>query len=112
AYAHGYCSFKLQLMQQCLNNPEEKWHNEMLGNIFSIQDNAKQTVVSYPAGAGRIDNRIKWLTGMGDGLHLVYQDNQVYFKFDGGLWSTDTKDDGKAYGLCHWGTWSRGEWGC
>jgi hypothetical protein len=112
AYAHGYCSFKLQLMQQCLFTPTENWHNEMLGNIFSIQDSAGNTAVSYPSGAGCIDNRIKLLTGMGDGLYITHQDNKVWFKFDGGKWDTSTQDDGNAYGLCNWGKWSRMEWGC
>jgi len=113
SYAHGYCSFKMQLMQQCLHNPSENWHNEILGNLFSIEDADRKTVVAFPEGAGRIDGQIKRLTGMGDGLYITYHTNsQVYFRYDGALWDTTTKDDGKAQGLCHWGPWSRGEWGC
>jgi hypothetical protein len=89
-------------------NPEDRWHTEILGNLFSIQDNDHKTAVSYPEGAGRIDGKIKRLTGMGDGLYLTYwTNNQVYFRYDNGLWDTTTKDDGHAYGLCNWSPWTR-----
>jgi hypothetical protein len=105
----------MQLLQQCLYTPDTDWHTEILGNLFSIEDNNRATAVRYPSGAGRIDGgHIKRLTGMGDdGLSLAYwSDDKVYFRFDGGLWDTGTQDDGKAYGLCSWGEWTRGEIEC
>jgi hypothetical protein len=65
--------------------------------------------VSFPEGAGRIDGQVKHLLGMGDGLYLSYWTNDViYFRFDGGMWDTTTNNkDGKAYGLCAWGPWTR-----
>ena len=112
SYAHGYCSFKMQLVQQCMNNPKENWHNEILGNLYSIEDANRKTVVRYPDGAGRIDNTIKRLTNFGDGLLLTYKDNIVFFRFDEASWNTKTPDDGHANGLCHWSEWTRPEWGC
>jgi hypothetical protein len=34
SYAHGVCSFTMQLFQQCKFNPGEDWHTEILGNLF------------------------------------------------------------------------------
>jgi hypothetical protein len=72
------------------------------------------TAVRYPSGAGRIDGVLKRLTGLGtEGLTLTYwEDGKVYFRFDGGLWDTATKNDGAAYGLCSWGEWGREELKC
>jgi hypothetical protein len=108
-YAPGMCSFKLQLFNQCLHNPDEDY-SQILGMIYSIQDNNRVTVATYPEGAGRIDGRAVALQGIGE-LRIGYDlmDNQTYFAYMpvGGWWSTATKDDGNAKGLCAWGAWTR-----
>ncbi|KAF2027454.1 hypothetical protein EK21DRAFT_114811 [Setomelanomma holmii] len=107
-YTHGVCSFKMTLTNQCLYNPDESWHTEMFGNLYSIEDAARQTVVRFPNGVGRIDGRIKRLTGIGDGLYMTYyKDDKVYFRWDQGQWDTGTPDDGFSPGLCHWDAWTR-----
>jgi len=115
-YAHGYCSFHLQLMHQCLHNPTELWHTEMLGNIFSIQDGDRKTVVMYPEGAGRIDERQKRLGSIGqNGLQMVFfHDQKTYFRFDGKSWDSGSKDDGndKWSGVCRQEQWSREKLEC
>ncbi|KAF1944747.1 hypothetical protein EJ02DRAFT_420058 [Clathrospora elynae] len=114
-YAPGFCSFHLQLFNQCLHTPSEGWHSQMLAMLYSMQDNNRKTVVAYPEGAGRIDNRAMGLMGMGN-FKLAYNgaDEQMYFSYDkpGGWWSTATKDDGHAFGLCSWGAWTRGSGVC
>ena len=114
-YAPGYCSFKMQLLQQCLHTSSEGWHNQMLGMLYSIQDNNRVTVATYPEGTGRIDDRAVRLTGIG-GLKVAYnsQDKQAYFAFEpkGGWWSTATKDAPGIKGLCHWDPWTRNEVEC
>ncbi|KAH7067331.1 hypothetical protein BKA63DRAFT_116313 [Paraphoma chrysanthemicola] len=113
AWAHGACSFTLTLSNQCLHNPAANWHLEMFGNIPSIEDADRKTIVRYPNGAGRIDSRVKLLTGMGNGLYLTYHtDGKVYFRWDNGPWDTGTPDDGVSPGLCHWGAWNRGAIEC
>lgn len=116
SYAHGTCSFKLQLMEQCLHNPTELWHTEMLGNIFSIQDGERTTAVVYPEGAGRIDERAKQLVNIGrNGLMLTFfHDQKTYFRFDGKSWDTGSKDDGddKWIGVCQQRPFSRGTLNC
>tara|TARA_R110002003_G_scaffold248_3_gene17662 strand:- start:8685 stop:8999 length:315 start_codon:yes stop_codon:yes gene_type:complete len=80
----------------------------MFGHLPSIEDAERKPIVRYPNGAGRIDGRIKLLTGMGNGLYLTYYtDGKVYFRWDNGQWDTGTPDDGVGAGLCHWGAWSR-----
>ncbi|CAO2655178.1 Nn.00g102420.m01.CDS01 [Neocucurbitaria sp. VM-36] len=113
SYAHGYCSFKMQLFNQCIHTPEDGWHSQMLGLLYSIEDNDHKTAVTYPEGAGRIDRGAIRLTGMGD-FRLAYNndDKQVYFAFDGGWWATSTKDDGKAFGLCKWNAWTKPDLVC
>ncbi|KAH6875800.1 hypothetical protein BKA58DRAFT_454829 [Alternaria rosae] len=114
-YAPGFCSFKLQLFQQCLHTPAEGWHNQMLGMLYSVEDNNRETAVIYPEGTGRIDKGGVRLMGMG-GLIVVYspQDRQTYFSFDpkGGYWSTLTTNTPDAKGICSWNPWTRGETGC
>jgi hypothetical protein len=114
-YAPGFCSFKLQLFQQCLHTPAEGWHNQMLGMLYSIEDNNRVTAVWYPEGTGRIDDRSVKLTGMGD-LRVAYssQDKQMYFSFapKGGYWSTLTTNTPDAKGMCSWKPWTRNEVGC
>jgi hypothetical protein len=116
SYAHGTCSFKLQLMEQCLHNPTELWHTEMLGNIFSIQDGERATAVVYPEGAGRIDERAKQLVNIGrNGLMLTFfHDQKTYFRFDGKSWDTDSKDEGdeKWIGVCQQRPFSRETLSC
>lgn len=113
SYAHGYCSFKMQLFQQCVQTPQEGWHAEMLGMLYSMEDNDRKTVVTYPDGVGRIDKGAIRLLGMGD-FRIAYsnEEKQVYFAFDGGWWATFTKDDGHAYGLCRWGSWTKPDLVC
>jgi len=115
SYAHGYCSFKLQLMEQCLHNPVELWHTEMLGNIFSIQDGERQTAVVYKEGAGRIDERAKWLGGLGGGVTFTFfHDQKTYFRFDGKNWDSESKDNGddKWVGVCQQLPFSRASLSC
>ncbi|KAH7083912.1 hypothetical protein FB567DRAFT_605007 [Paraphoma chrysanthemicola] len=113
AWAHGSYSFTLTLTNQCLHNPAENWHLEMFGNIPSISDADRKVIVWYPNGAGRIDSRVKLLTGMGNGLYLTYHtDGKVYFRWDNGAWDTGTPDDGVSPGLCYWGPWNRGAIEC
>jgi hypothetical protein len=105
----------MQLFQQCLYSPSDDWHTEILGNLYSIEDNDRKTAIRFPEGAGRIDGgRIKHLTGMGsEGLYVTYwNDDKVYFRFDGGLWDTSTSDNGNAYGLCQWGAWTKDRIDC
>jgi hypothetical protein len=114
-YAPGFCSFKLQLFQQCLHTPAEGWHNQMLGMLYSVEDNNHVTAVWYPEGTGRIDDRSVRLNGMG-GLTVAYksQDRQMYFSFapKGGYWSTLTTDTPDAKGMCSWKPWTRSETVC
>jgi hypothetical protein len=108
-YAKGICRFHLQLFNQCLHNPDEDY-SQILGMIYSIQDNNMATVATYPEGAGRIDGRAVGLQGIGE-LRIAYNtdDNQVYFSYlpVGGWWSTGEPDDGDAKGVCKWGAWTR-----
>ena len=114
-YAPGFCSFKLQLFQQCLHTPSEGWHNQMLGMLYSVEDQSRVTVVRYPEGTGRIDDRSVRLQGMG-GLTVAYSsvDRQAYFSFapKGGYWSTLTTSTPDAKGMCDWKPWTRDETGC
>ncbi|KAF1846932.1 uncharacterized protein K460DRAFT_50539 [Cucurbitaria berberidis CBS 394.84] len=112
-YAHGYCSFKMQLSNQCIHTPEQGWHSQMLGMLYSIEDNDRKTAVMYPNGVGRIDQGAIRLLGMGD-FRLAYSndDKQVYFAFNGGWWATNTKDDGHAFGLCSWNPWTKPDLVC
>ena len=114
-YAPGFCSFKLQLFQQCLHTPSEGWHNQMLGMLYSVEDQNRATVVTYPEGTGRIDGRAVRLRGMG-GLKVAYnpEDRQTYFQFEpkGGFWSTLTQSTPDAVGICDWKPWTRDETGC
>ncbi|CAN9288697.1 unnamed protein product [Alternaria alternata] len=114
-YAPGFCSFKLQLFQQCLHTPSEGWHNEMLGMLYSVEDQNRATAVTYPEGTGRIDGRAVRLGGMG-GLKVAYnpEDRQTYFQFEpkGGFWSTLTQSTPDAVGICDWKPWTRDETGC
>ena len=109
AYSPGHCSFSLTLFNECIYSPAENWHTQLIALLPSIQDNDRRTVVTYPEGAGRIDAGAKRLLGMGD-FRIAYDSNdgQVYFSYNGGWWATNTKDDGKAFGLCQWGSWSKG----
>ena len=114
-YAPGFCSFKLQLFQQCLHTPSEGWHNQMLGMLYSVEDQNRATAVTYPEGTGRIDGRAVRLGGMG-GLKVAYnpEDRQTYFQFEpkGGFWSTLTQSTPDAVGICDWKPWTRDEIGC
>ena len=114
-YAPGFCSFKLQLFQQCLHTPSEGWHNQMLGMLYSVEDQNRATAVTYPEGTGRIDGRAVRLGGMG-GLKVAYnpEDRQTYFQFEpkGGFWSTLTQSTPDAVGICDWKPWTRDETGC
>ena len=114
-YAPGFCSFTLQLFQQCLHTPSEGWHNQMLGMLYSVEDQNRVTAVRYPEGTGRIDNRAVRLKGMGD-LTVAYssEDRQTYFSFapKGGYWSTLTTSTPDAKGMCDWKPWTREETGC
>jgi hypothetical protein len=108
-YAKGICSFHLQLFNQCLHNPDEDY-SQYLGMIYSIQDNNKTTVATYPEGAGRLDGRSVALQGIGE-LRMAYNtdDNHMYFSYlpVGGWWSTGEPDDGDAKGMCRWDLWTR-----
>ncbi|KAF1837747.1 hypothetical protein BDW02DRAFT_565672 [Decorospora gaudefroyi] len=114
-YAPGHCSFHLQLFSQCLHTPTAGWHTQTLGMIHSIQDNNRETVATYPEGAGRIDDRAVALTGIGE-LRIGYDTKveEVFFAFDkvGGWWSTGTKDAEGIMGLCEWGAWTRPQGKC
>ncbi|KAG9191007.1 hypothetical protein G6011_09095 [Alternaria panax] len=114
-YAPGFCSFKLQLFQQCLHTPSEGWHNQMLGMLYSVEDQNRVIAATYPEGTGRIDGRSVRLGGMG-GLKVAYnpEDRQAYFQFEpkGGFWSTLTLSTPDAVGMCDWKPWTRDETGC
>lgn len=113
-YVHGWCNFRMQLKQQCVNKPNEGWHNEMLNYLPNIYDPEGKVVISFPQNDTRIDwpNKRRYRGFGQDGLQMVWQNGQVYYDFDGGRWDTTTKDDGMQYGKCTWLPWTRGEWGC
>ncbi|KAF2126459.1 hypothetical protein P153DRAFT_346215 [Dothidotthia symphoricarpi CBS 119687] len=112
-YAHGVCSYKLQLFQECIHTPAANWHTQTLGLLFSIEDNDHKTVVRFPEGAGDIQERHIMLTNIGTGLHLLYHsDDRTYFRFDECYWDTATKHDDRACGLCDVKAWTKQEMQC